>query len=66
MQTQAPWTDVGRLQSEVDSLKQKLTGKVDSHAIDSLRNKVDHLEHSLREIRANVNELLDRVQWQEN
>lgn len=46
----APWTEIGRLQQDVQSLENKLNGKADSYEISSLRSNVDHLEHTMREI----------------
>ena len=66
MQTQAPWTEVGRLQSDVSDIKRQLNGKVDDHEIYSLRSKVDSLEHSLREISTSLDEFRYRIEDAEN
>lgn len=44
---QPPWTDIGRLQQEMQ-------GKVDSHEVSALNSKVANLQCAVREIRAEV------------
>ena len=58
---QAPWTGVGSLQSECESLKQQLHRKADSHEITAANCRLDRLEHTLRQIGALVDELRNRV-----
>lgn len=62
----APWTDIGRIQHEVADVKQQLHGKVNNHEIHALASRVDRLEHSLREARADIAGLLSRIEALEN
>jgi hypothetical protein len=59
---QPPWSDVGRLQQDVDSMRSSLLHKADSAEVSTVSRNVDSLEHSLREIRADLDGLLPRVQ----
>ena len=63
---QAPWTEIGRLQSDVSDIKRQLNGKVESHEIHSLKSNVDSMERSLREISSNFDALRYRVEETEN
>lgn len=54
----APWTEVGRLQQEVQSIRNELYRKVENHEIHSINSRLDSLEHSLRELGTT----LDRIQ----
>ncbi len=58
----APWTQIGSLQSDVESIKQTLHGKVDDHELRSAKSSLDRVENSLREIRTEVDGLCSRVQ----
>ena len=66
MQTQAPWTEIGRLQSDVSDIKRQLNNKVDNHEIHTLRNNVDSLERSMWELSSSVDELRGRIEDAEN
>ncbi len=57
-----PWTGLGALQQEVMDIKREINRKADSHEIYSLRNRVDSLEHSLREIGSKIDGLEYRLQ----
>jgi len=46
---QAPWTEIGRLQIDVQELARKITMSAKSHELHSLSNNVDRLEYSLRD-----------------
>lgn len=46
----APWTEIGRLQSEIQSLNSKLQGKVNSYEVSSLTSSMASLECTIREI----------------
>ena len=60
--SQPPWTGIGSLQAEVSSIQNQLRGKVDSHEIHSINSRLDHLEHSIREISSLCNDLRNRLQ----
>jgi predicted nucleic acid-binding Zn-ribbon protein len=59
---QAPWTDVGRLQSDVQQIGNQICRKADSHEIDSLRSDVVRLESELREVNATLDGLRSELQ----
>lgn len=56
----APWTGLGQLQGELESLKQQLHQKAYSYELSTLSLRMDRLEHSVWEIRSALDEL--RVQ----
>jgi len=60
--TQAPWTGIGSLQSDVSSLKQELSRKAESYELHSINRRLDHLEHSMREIRSMLDSLRNRIE----
>jgi hypothetical protein len=62
----APWTEIGRLQSEVGDIKRDLFRKADSHEVRALNGRVDSIESSLQQIRIEVDGLLNRVQAMED
>jgi archaellum component FlaC len=49
---QAPWTDIGRIQSEISSIENQIRGKADNHEIHSIHSRLDNLERECREIRS--------------
>ena len=66
---QAPWTDIGALQGQVQNLERQLHGKANDHELSSLRetvsrlnSAVDGLERTVREIRAACDGLGHRVE----
>ena len=59
---QAPWTDVGRLQSDVQQISDQIWRKADSHEIDSLRSDVVRLEGELREVNSTLDGLRSELQ----
>ena len=63
---QAPWTDIGSLQSDISSIKSALIGKADSHEIHSLARRLDSLEHTCREISSEVDGFKYRMQTMES
>jgi len=63
---QAPWTEIGGLQSEIRDIKSELGQMVRSYELHSLTSRVDRLEHSVRETSSQVNELLSRIETVEN
>lgn len=57
-----PWTDIGRLQSDVNDLKSQLYMKADDYKIHETNSNVASLECSLREISTMITELQFNVQ----
>jgi predicted nucleic acid-binding Zn-ribbon protein len=51
---QAPWTEIGRLQSDIQDLKSQINNTVRPYELASLRSTMDSLEHSLREVSSEV------------
>ena len=62
MTQEAPWTQIGSLQIDVQDIKSELRRKVDDHEIHALSRRVDSLEHTVREASSSIDRLLDRVQ----
>lgn len=52
-----PWTDLGRVESDVASIKSDLYRKADSHEVHSLQRNVDSLEYTVRELSAEIDRL---------
>ena len=52
MRPAAPWTDTGALQAGIQSLKQQVSRKAEAHEIHEINRKLDGLERSIREVRA--------------
>jgi len=63
---QAPWTEIGRLQSEVSDINRQLNGKVESYEVHAIRSNVDSLERSFRSLSSDFDELRFRVETSEN
>jgi len=61
----APWTDIGHLQTDIQSLKNELYQKANSHEIHSIDRRLDSLEYTSRQLSAQVDELLFRLQKME-
>jgi len=66
MPTQAPWTEIGRLQSDLSDVKRQLNNKAENHEIHTLNIKVDSMERSMRELSSNIDELRYRIEDAEN
>ena len=47
---QAPWTEIGRLDSDVRDIKSQLNQMAQSHEVHQMRSNVDSLENTVREI----------------
>lgn len=62
MPSQAPWTEVGRLQSDMHQIRSTLQRKADSHEVHSLARRLDGVERALREVRTDVAGLCSRLQ----
>ncbi len=58
----APWTQIGSLQSDVQDIKNALHRKVDDHELHSAKSAVDRVEHTLGEIRSEVDGLRSRLE----
>ncbi|KKK63382.1 hypothetical protein LCGC14_2994850 [marine sediment metagenome] len=63
---EAPWTGLGRLQSDVDNLSSRIQGKADSHEVYSLKSRLDSLERTVGEIRSLVDGFDYRLQATED
>ncbi|MGM0589240.1 MAG: hypothetical protein ACQETE_12535 [Bacteroidota bacterium] len=57
----APWSDIGRLQSEMQQIKNDVRTKADSHELSSINRRMDNLEHSMRELSAKVDGVLSEL-----
>lgn len=55
---QAPWTEIGRIQGDVCSIRNEMRNKPDSHEVTSLSRRMDSMEHSIRDIRSILDELI--------
>lgn len=62
MYPEAPWTQMGALQQEINSFKYELERKVENHEIHSINSRLDSMEHTLREISAILNEFTAKMQ----
>ena len=51
---QPPWTDTGRLQSDISDIRNELRGKANGYEIHAVSSRVDTLEHTCREIGTKV------------
>ncbi len=60
--SQAPWTGIGSLQSDVSEIRSQLHGKADKYELHSVIGKLDSLERECREIRSAVDGLRDRIE----
>ena len=58
----APWTEIGRCQQDIHSIKSELHRKVDEHEISSINRRLDSLEHTVREISTSVDGIIFRLQ----
>ncbi len=57
-----PWTELGRVESDVRQVQQDLTRKANGYDLSATNGNVDRLECTVRELRATIDELLTRVQ----
>ena len=57
-----PWTELGRVESDVRQVQQDLMRKANGYDISTTNDNVDRLECTVRELRATIDELLTRVQ----
>lgn len=64
--TSAPWTEIGRLQSDIQTIRQELYQYAKSYQIDEISRRLDSLEHSLREIGSKTDDFLYRQQATED
>lgn len=62
----APWTEIGRCQQDIQSIKNKLHRKADDHEIHSINRRLDSVEHTLREISSTLDGILFKFQTIEN
>jgi len=60
---QHPCSVTGQLESEINSLKREVSGKVNSHEINSINRRLDGLEHSIGEIRAEIDSIWNRMSF---
>lgn len=57
-----PWTEIGNLQSEINSLKSQLSQKADSHEIHTINSTMDGLECSIREFSSTLDGLRSEIE----
>jgi hypothetical protein len=57
---QAPWTEIGRLQSDVSDIRNELRRKAESHEIHSLSRRLDALERTIGEISSRIDGICSR------
>ena len=72
----APWSGIGQLESEISDLRSAINGKandyelrdkVDRNEFNQANHRLDNMEHSLGEIRTQIDELLSwKQEIQEN
>lgn len=58
----APWSDVGRLQGDIDRLGHEVHRKADAHELHQTNRNVDSLERECRELRSEVDGLRYELQ----
>lgn len=59
---QAPWTDIGSLQSDIRDIKNELHQKSNIYEIHTINSRLDSLERTCRELSSSFNEILFRLQ----
>lgn len=59
---QAPWTDIGSLQSDIRDIKNLLHQKSNIYEIHTINSRLDSLERTCRELSSSFNEILFRLQ----
>jgi len=57
-----PTSQLGQLESEIRNLKSEIGRKANDYEVNTLRNKMDSLEYSIREVRSQVDGLLFKMQ----
>ncbi len=63
---QAPWTEIGRLESEVRDIKSSMWKYAESYKVDEVNSRLDRVECTMWEISSKVDELQSRLDEQEN
>jgi peptidoglycan hydrolase CwlO-like protein len=58
----SPFTGLGQLQLEVTDVRRMVQQKAESYEIHSVNNRMDSLEHSLRQISSDIAELQHRIE----
>lgn len=58
----APWTDIGRVEGEIQSIHNDLHRKAESYEITTINGKLDSLERTVREISTTVDGIFYRLQ----
>jgi peptidoglycan hydrolase CwlO-like protein len=58
----APWSDIGRIQQELNQVKNDLRNKPNSYEISSINSKLDSLERAMRELGSTLTEIQYRLQ----
>ncbi len=61
MGPQPPWTQIGSLQQDIESIKRDLYGKVDDHEFRSVKSDIARVERELTDFRTQIDILLARV-----
>ena len=62
---QAPWTEVGRLQSDISEIKSALGRKVEQHELSAIHRRLDSLESSIGAISTALDGLRSRCEAME-
>jgi hypothetical protein len=57
-----PGTDVGQVQREVHEIERKVNDKAENWRLDQVSNKVDNLEHTIREVSTRLDGMESRLQ----
>lgn len=60
---QAPWTEIGRLQSDLRDLQNKLSGKADDWKIHELENKIRNLENRISNFESNLEQRISQLEF---
>jgi predicted nucleic acid-binding Zn-ribbon protein len=56
-----PWTDVGKIQTEIDSIKSELREKAESYEVNSLQQKLKELEYRVDSLERSLQSVHSRL-----
>lgn len=62
MPPEPPWTNLGRLESEVSDIKRQLSDMARSHEVHAVAGRLRSVEYTLQEMRTELDGLCYRVQ----
>ena len=57
----APWTEIGRCQTDISRLEAEVRRKADDHEIHALSRRVDSMEHTVRELSSTLDGIQSRL-----